>query len=121
MSCRKGCKCSSTRLSAVSLGVAFGVVTGLWMLLFALFASQSGHGTVIITQWADIYQGYAPTTVGALAGLGWGFIEGFVTGLVLGWIYNLCRCCCRCCTRCPCAVEHSNPTVEVTEVRKDIV
>lgn len=91
----KSCNCyCKSRLCAFSLGIAFGVVSGLFMLLFALAAYKWGHGTPLIALYADVYQGYAPTVYGAFVGAAWGFVEGFVFGLLLGWIYNLTLCCC---------------------------
>ena len=86
------CKCY---LSPVSLGVAFGVVCGLWMLLFAWSAMWWGHGVPIIAQWAEVLPGFAATIKGGLIGAAWGFVKGFVMGLIFGWIYNLCLCCCK--------------------------
>ena len=91
----KGCKCT-LRLSAISLGLEFGIVTGLWMMLFAWSAMWWGHGIPMIAQWAEVYHGYAPTYVGGLIGGAWGFAEGFISGLIFGLIYNLCSCCCKC-------------------------
>ena len=126
----RGCKCSSTRLSAVSLGVASGVVTGLCMMLLALASLHWGYGIAFVTQLSDLYHGYGPTFEGSLYGLGFGFLKGFILGLVFGWIYNLCRCCCRGCSRCVCedSAQHYTPVVrneihdvrDVRDVRKDI-
>ena len=88
-------KCRA-RLSAVGLGVAFGVVTALFMLGFAWAVWYDGSTSAIITQWAEIYPGYAATIKGGAIGGAWGFIEGFICGLLVGWIYNLCVCCCSC-------------------------
>lgn len=91
----KGCN-GTARLSAVSLGVAFGFVTGLSMLLFAWIVLWSGKDSTIITQWAQLLPGYGATISGGLIGAVWGFVEGFICGLLTGWIYNLCVCCCKC-------------------------
>lgn len=82
-------------LSAVSLGVAFGVVSALWMMFFAWSAMWWGHGVPMIAQWAELIPGFAPTIQGGFIGGAWGFLEGFICGLIAGWIYNLCLCCCK--------------------------
>lgn len=101
----KGSKCTA-RLSIFSLAFALGIVSGLCMLLFALYAYKYGHGIVLIAQWSEIYTGYAPTMKGAWIGAAWGFIDGFISGLIIAVIYNLCLCCCG-------AVCRSNEVCEV--------
>lgn len=92
----KGCECygHKTKLSVVSFGVAWGIVAGLCMMLFAWYAYM-GHSVPMVTQWGDVYQGYAPTIVGGFIGGAWGFIEGFIFGVIFSWIYNCCLCCCK--------------------------
>lgn len=89
--------CYSSRFCVFSLAIAFGITTGLWLLLFAWFANFWGHGAAIITQWSEVYKGYAPSIAGGFIGFAWGFVEGFIFGLLLGWIYNCCSRCCKCC------------------------
>ena len=99
------CKCKSTsRLGVIPLGVALGVVSGLWLMFTAWASYNWGIGTTLITQWGQIYQGYAATVQGGLLGFLWGFIDGFVTGIVLAWIYNLVLCCCRASCGCRCGI-----------------
>lgn len=115
-----------TRLSAIALGVAFGVVSALFMMIFAWSVWMNGTTSPIIDQWAAIYPGYAATLKGGFIGGAWGFVEGFICGLVVGWVYNLCLCCCSCCCgkpscqscgmgRCGCGKPNCpacNPTVK---------
>lgn len=82
-----------TRLSAVALGVALGVVSALTMMIFA-WSAMSGTGTALIDQWSAIYPGYGASVKGGFIGGAWGFVEGFICGLVTAWVYNLCLCCC---------------------------
>lgn len=90
----KTCK---SRLSPVSLGFAFGILGGLWMVLFAWYAYFSGNASAmaLISQWGGIFSGFDATIVGGLIGGLWGFIKGFICGLIFGWIYNGCLCCCK--------------------------
>ncbi len=94
-----------TRLSAVALGVAFGVVSAISMMVFAWSAWLGGNGSQMIQQWAAIYPGFDASLKGGFIGGAWGFVEGFVLGVITGWIYNLCLCCCSkkcCCGQAPC-------------------
>ncbi len=97
----KSCSCCGSRLCKFAFGIAFGFLSGLSMLLFAWSAYYWGHGGPMIAQWAEIYQGYAPTIKGGLIGGAWGFVEGFVCGFIFALIYNLVSCCCKCC-KCKC-------------------
>lgn len=90
----KGCKCTA-RFSAISLALSLGIVSGLWMALFAWSALWSGHGVVMVAQWGEIFQGYAATVRGGWIGGAWGFVEGFIVGLIVAWIYNFFLCCCK--------------------------
>lgn len=81
------------RFNVLSFAIALGIVTGLWLLLFAWSAYFWGHGTALITQWSDVYRGYEATPIGGIFGLIWGFVDGFISGLVFSYLYNLCLCC----------------------------
>lgn len=87
----------TARLSAVALGVAFGVVSALFMMIFAWAVYFDGATSPIIAEWAQVFPGFAATVKGGFIGGAWGFVEGFICGLVTGWIYNLCLCCSHCC------------------------
>lgn len=82
-----------SKLSPVGLGIAFGFISGLSMMIFAWMAMKNGHGMQIIDLWSSIFPGYAATWGGGVVGAAWGFVEGFVTGLITAWVYNLCTCC----------------------------
>jgi hypothetical protein len=91
---------SCMRLSAVAFGVSLGILSGVFMMLFAWSAWTWGYGTAMMEQWGSIYPGYTASLVGGFVGLAWGFLEGFFCGLIWGWLYNLCLCCCHCCCCC---------------------
>jgi len=72
-----------------ALGVAFGLVWGLaimlgtwWLLLFG----QSGE---IMGRISKFYLGYSFSFVGGIVGFIWGFVDGFIGGFLIAWIYNL--------------------------------
>lgn len=88
-----GCEDCKTKLSALSLGIAFGVVTALYMMFFAWVSWYWGYGVAIINQFSSIYIGYASSFMGGIVGAFWGFVDGFIFGILSGWIYNLCLCC----------------------------
>jgi tetrahydromethanopterin S-methyltransferase subunit G len=92
-----GKKCKCGRLSAIAFGISLGLVSGIFMMLFAFGSWMYGFGTSIIDQWASVYPGLEASLKGGLIALAWGFLEGFIIGIIWAWIYNLCLCCCRCC------------------------
>ncbi len=97
----KCCGARKKRLCPVSLGFGLGIASGLAMLLLALANMQWGYGTQILALSATVDPGFAATGMGALIGLGWGFLKGFVFGFVVAVFYNLCaRCCSRMCRKC---------------------
>ncbi len=95
------------RLSAIALGIAFGVMCGVTMMVVALMAFK-GHAPAaeMVTRWAVWLPGVEATVQGSFVALAWGFLKGFVSGLIFGWIYNLCLCCCtKCCACCKCGSD----------------
>lgn len=88
-------KCMKTaRLCPVSFGFAWGIVIGLFMMLFAWATWLSGYGTEVINQYAMFYSGYNASFVGGLIGGIWGLVEGFIFGFFIALFYNLCARCC---------------------------
>src|SRR3990167_5909931 len=73
-------------LCAVSLGLAFGVVSAIFMLLLAWAGWLWGYGAVFIDQYSVIYYGYAASFVGGIVGAVWGLIGGFIFGFLSGWL-----------------------------------
>jgi hypothetical protein len=88
--CKKFC--------SIALGLSLGIVTGLFMMLFAWAGHFWGFGSSMTDQWSSIFPGYAATVSGGIIGFFWGLLEGFVTGALIGFFYNMICCCC-CCKR----------------------
>jgi len=94
------------RLSAIALGVAFGVMCGGWMLIVGILATNYDMASAkeMMMRWKEMFPGADMTMLGSFVAGAWGFLKGFVSGVVLGFIYNLCLCCCtRCCPCCKCS------------------
>jgi hypothetical protein len=105
-----GCdKCGKkfARISICSLAFAVGLTNGIGMMVLAYMGMMGWVGDGMITLMSSLYHGYAPTVVGGLFGLGWGFLDGFIFGLLVAFFYNCCLCCCRCC----CCCKRSDPPV----------
>lgn len=89
-----------SKLSVCALGLALGVVKGIWLMLLAWAAWKFSYGMPMVEHVAHIYHWYGASFVGGLYGAIYGFVSGFVFGVVFGFIYNffLCRCCKKSCS-----------------------
>lgn len=91
----KGCK-----LSPLALGLAFGVLWGLSLLIMGLVAFYYAYGHGFVTAIGALYPGYIPSVKGSILGGLIGFIDAFITGFLIAWLYNKFSCCrCICCDR----------------------
>lgn len=95
MMCKHNC-CNMRTLCPVSLGIALGIVKGLFLMLLAWAAWLWAYGDVLVQLLSNMYVGYAPTFVGGFIGGLWGLLVGFIFGLIIGLIYDCCVCCCKC-------------------------
>lgn len=89
----KGTQGECSRLKVFSLGMAIGIATGLWFLLWGWSGWLMGMGHDVIHLVGSVYKGFAPTLIGGLFGGLWGFIDGFLFGIVIAFIYNQCLKC----------------------------
>jgi hypothetical protein len=98
--CSKCAKCSQkSKLSICSLAFAVGLTNGIGMMVLAYMGMMHWIGDGMIVLISSMYHGYAPTVVGGLFGLGWGFLDGFLFGMLVAIFYNCCLCCCCCCCK----------------------
>ena len=72
-----------------ALGVAFGLVWGLSILLGTWWLLFLGSPGTTIGMLSKLYIGYSYSWGGAVIGFLWGFIDGFVCGFLVAWIYNI--------------------------------
>ncbi|WP_454780590.1 bacteriophage holin [Legionella sp. WA2022007384] len=91
----KGCK-----LSPVALGLAFGVLWGVSILVLGLIAYYYTYGRGFVVAVGSLYPGYEPSIQGSILGGIIGFIDAFITGVIIAWLYNVFSCCkCVCCDK----------------------
>ena len=72
-----------------ALGLAFGLVWGLSILLGTWWLLLRGTPGEVISKLSSFYLGYSYSWGGAIIGFLWGFVDGFVCGFIVAWIYNL--------------------------------
>jgi len=72
-----------------ALGIAFGLVWGLGIMLLTWWMLIGGFKGEIISKLSTVYLGYSYSWSGAVIGFIWGFVDGFVCGFLVAWIYNM--------------------------------
>lgn len=92
-----GCK-----LSPVGLGLAFGVLWGISILILGLVATYYAYGHDFVATMGNLYPGYTPSVKGSILGALIAFIDAFLMGFIIAWLYNkFSDCRCTCCTKEP--------------------
>lgn len=72
-----------------ALGMAFGLVWGLAIMLGTWWLLIFGYKGEIISRLSQFYIGYSYSWGGAVIGLIWGFVDGFIAGVLIAWFYDL--------------------------------
>lgn len=75
-------------LGVISLGLAIGVTWAIAVSFLAVMAGMFGWGASLAATLQNLYIGFAPNIVGAIAGAVWAFVNGFVFGILIAWFYN---------------------------------
>lgn len=76
------------KLNPMSLGLAGGVLYGVFVFIITILGLIAGYGLSYIELLATLFPVYSVTFVGAILGLVYGFILGFVLFYFLGYLYN---------------------------------
>ena len=76
------------KLHPVSLGLAAGLILGIYTLGFTLISVWTGYGADFLRVWIPLHPGYDLTYLGSVVGFGYGFVEGFVWLWLTGTLYN---------------------------------
>ena len=63
-------------LGVISLGLAIGVTSAVFVFILGVMAAAFGWGVPIAIALSSLYIGYGPTFVGAIAGAVWAFVDG---------------------------------------------
>lgn len=87
------------RISSCAMGVAFGTVSALFVLVIGVLAHFMQYGAAWVGMVSSVYLGFAATPLGILIGVAWAFGQGYVFGFVLVYVYNAVvkRCNCKSC------------------------
>lgn len=76
------------KIYPVSFGFALGLVSGLGWMLLCWAGARHNFALPVIGFMSHLYHHLAPTFIGGLWGLFWGFLDMFVFGVLSAWIYN---------------------------------
>lgn len=76
------------KIYPVSFGFAWGVVSGIGLMLLCWAGARWGFGLPVINLLASVYHQVAATCMGGLWGFVWGFLHGMLFGLFTAIIYN---------------------------------
>lgn len=76
------------KLHSAKFGLAFGILWAAATLIMGLTSTFWGYGNAWVEFIGTMYIGYAPTIVGAIIGMVWGFFDAFIGAFLLAWIYN---------------------------------
>lgn len=92
--------CTGCKLSPTALGLAFGVLWGVSILILGLASTYYAYGHDFVLSMGNLYPGYTPSVKGSLLGALIAFVDAFVMGFLFGWLYNKFTCChCACCNK----------------------
>lgn len=75
-------------LGVISFGLAVGLTWAIAVVMLAITAGLFGWGAKIAAVLQNLYLGYSPNVVGAVAGAVWAFVHAFVLGMLVAWFYN---------------------------------
>lgn len=83
------------KIYPVSFGFGWGLIWGIGWMLLCWAGARYSFGLPLIGMMSSVYYHLAPTFVGGLWGLFWGFIDFFVFGVLVAIVYNWsCQCFC---------------------------
>ena len=86
-------KSSRPRLCPKCVGLGFGIVWGLAILITGWIA-MTGWGYNFVDVMSSIYTGYCPSFIGGIIGGIWGFFFAGILGTVFSVIHNkIAKCC----------------------------
>ncbi len=76
------------RLGVISFGLAIGVAWAINVVFLAIVAAAFDWGIIFAAALQNVYVGFGPNFVGAIAGAVWGFVHGFLFGVLIAFFYN---------------------------------
>ena len=72
----------------MAMGLAFGILWAVAVLIVGLLATFNGYGTELINLLSTVYLGLGLSVTGVVIGAIWAFVDAFIGGYLLAWLYN---------------------------------
>jgi hypothetical protein len=79
---------SDMELRKRALGIAFGLVWGLIIMLGTWLLVIMGARGEMMSKLSSFYFGYSTSFIGGIIGMLYGFVTGFIAGFLIAMIYN---------------------------------
>jgi len=76
------------KLGVISFGMAIGVTWAINVVFLSVMAAAFDWGIIFAAALQNVYVGFGPNFVGAIAGAVWGFVHGFLFGVLIAFFYN---------------------------------
>ena len=76
------------RLNIKAFALALGITWGLGCFIMGLAGIRHEAAATLVRAVGAMYIGFAPTPLGSVIGLAWGFLDGAIAGAVFAWLYN---------------------------------
>lgn len=77
------------RLNIRAFALALAIHWGLGCFIMGLAGIKHEAPAKFVRTVATMYIGYAPTPVGSVVGMFWGFCDALIAGALLAWLYNM--------------------------------
>ena len=82
----------SSRLNACGLGMTFGLLCAIDVLLLGLLTAAGKsflwYNEAVYNAFAATFPGFSTTVGGIVIGVIWGAVIGFISGILIAWLYN---------------------------------
>ena len=75
-------------MNAKKLGLAGGILWGLYIFICTMLSVFTGYGKLWLTILTDAYPGFMISVGGAFVGFLYAFLDGFIALFLLAWLYN---------------------------------
>ena len=76
------------KLNVKAFALTAGILWGAAVFIATVWLLAMGSGGSTVSLLGNFYLGYSFSTLGAIIGLVWGFVDGAICGALFAWLYN---------------------------------
>ena len=77
------------RINIKAFALALGIHWGLGCFIMGVAGIKSEAAATFVRAVGSLYIGYAPTPLGSVIGMAWGFMDAVIAGTLFAWLYNM--------------------------------